>query len=68
MTDNVKAAKKMVICLLRDMMQNGDMSISPDLYDIQSDDLNVLYQHIKALSNILNNAKKDIEEEINKNM
>ena len=68
MTDNVKAAKKMVICLLSEMMENGDMSIAPDLFDVQSDDLNVLYQHIKALSNILNNAKKDIEEEINKNM
>ena len=68
MTDNVKAAKKIVTCILRDMMQNGDMSISPDLYDIQSDDLNVLYQHIKALSNILKKKKKDIEEEINKNM
>lgn len=68
MTDNVKAAKKIVTCILIEMMQNGDMSISPDLYDIQSDDLNLLYQHIKALSNILNNAKKDIEEEINKNV
>lgn len=68
MTDNVKAAKKMVICLLRDMMENGDVSIALDLFDVQSDDLNTLYQHIKALSNILNNAKKDIEEEINKNV
>ena len=68
MTDNVKAAKKIVTCILREMMENGDVSIALDLYDIQSDDLNLLYQHIKALSNILNNAKKDIEEEINKNV
>ena len=47
MTDNVKAAKKMVICLLSEMMENGDVSIALDLFDVQSDDLNTLYQHIK---------------------
>lgn len=68
MTNNIKAAKNIVIYVLRHMAQNGDIHTASELFDVQSGDLKVLYQHITVLSNILNDAKKDIEEEINKNM
>lgn len=67
MSDNVKVAKNVVICTLRDMLGNGDLSVAGELYDIQSNNLEVLHSHVKVLSNILDSAKNELENELNKN-
>ena len=68
MTDNIKAAKNIIICAIRDMVENGNMEAASDLYMVQSNDLDVIYLHVKAISNIFNNAKKDLEKELKKNV